>query len=154
HYAHSFEPVQRPRPRGCAAGRNHPMSPLKPGLSGDLALWGKDPAAPVMGGSVAAMLRKRGREDGERTALTWRSGEGLARMSYAELLAAAERAARWILGHAAPGDRVAVWARNGWEWVVVEHACALSGTVITPWNTAWTDHEARHAIALTDPRII
>jgi fatty-acyl-CoA synthase len=130
------------------------MSSLKPGLCGDLALWGRDPAAPVMAGSVAAMLRRRGREDGARTALIWRSGDGLARMSYAELLAAAEKAARWILSHAAPGDRVAVWARNGWEWVVVEHACALSGTIITPWNTAWTDHEARHAIALTDPRII
>jgi fatty-acyl-CoA synthase len=130
------------------------MSQDKPGPSGELALWRADPDASVMDRSISDLLRERGRDDGDRVALMWRAAGGVARMSYAELLAAAEDAARWLLEHAQPGDRVAVWARNSPEWVIAEYGCALAGLILASWNTAWTDHEARHAIELTDPRII
>ena len=42
--------------------------------------------------------------------------------TYAELLADAERAARALLTRFTPGERVAVWARNSPEWVVLDFA--------------------------------
>ena len=126
----------------------------KAGLTGEGAIWRKDPDAPFMTCSIAALLRQRASEDGGHVALTWREGEGLARLTYAQMLEKSESAARWLLDHAEPGDRVAVWARNSWQWVIAEYACALAGLVIASWNTSWTDHEVAHALNLTDPKIV
>jgi len=126
----------------------------KAGLTGEGALWRRDPDAPVMTCSIAALLRQRAMEDGGRVAMTWREGEGLGRMTYSEALQAAETAARWMLTHAEPGDRVAVWGRNSWQWVIAEYACAMAGLVIASWNTSWTDYEVTHALGLTEPKII
>jgi fatty-acyl-CoA synthase len=124
------------------------------GLSGEGALWLRDPEAPALTCSIAELLRRRAAESRDHVALTWREGEGLGRMTYGEMLEAAEAAARWMLQHAEPGDRVAVWARNSWQWVISEYACAMAGLVIASWNTSWTDYEVTHALNLTDPRIV
>src|SRR5689334_5349965 len=113
----------------------------KAGLTGEGALWRRDPDAPVMTCSIAALLRQRAAEAPDHVALTWREGEGLAKMTYGELLTVSETAARWMLEHAQAGDRVAVWARNSWQWVISEYACAMAGLVIASWNTSWTDYE-------------
>lgn len=75
-------------------------------------------------------------------------------LSYRELLTAAEAVAAQIVGHAGPRDRIAVWAANSPEWVVVEYACALAGTVLSSLNPAWTDAEVIQALTLTTPRIL
>jgi fatty-acyl-CoA synthase len=58
------------------------------------------------------------------------------RWTYAELLAEAERAARALAVRFAPGERVAVWAPNLPEWVILEYAAALAGLVLVTVNPA------------------
>lgn len=113
--------------------------------------------APLLERTVGDQLRIQADRLGDRPALRWadESESGSTRsLGYAELLVAAEVAASEIARHAAPGERVAIWARNSPEWVVVEHASALAGTVLTPFNTAWTDPEVEHALRLTAPRLL
>jgi len=55
--------------------------------------------------------------------------------TYAELLADAERIARALLSRFAPGERVAIWAPNCAEWLVVQHGVSLAGA------TAYCTHQ-------------
>jgi fatty-acyl-CoA synthase len=56
--------------------------------------------------------------------------------TYAELLAAAERVARALLVRFRPGDRVAVWAPNCAEWVLLQQGASLAGLVLVTVNPA------------------
>jgi fatty-acyl-CoA synthase len=116
--------------------------------------WPADETIPLLREPIGSVLRGWARGQPDAPALLWESSGGIARMSYAELLAAAEALAGWMLERAATCDRIAVWSRNRVEVVLVEHGCALAGTVFTPFNPAWTDHEAEHAVALTRPAIV
>jgi fatty-acyl-CoA synthase len=66
------------------------------------------------------------RDAAERAAGTLALVEGVAdpgarrRWSYADLLADSERVARALLGRFEPGERVAVWAPNSPEWLLME----------------------------------
>jgi len=72
--------------------------------------------------------------------------EGRRRWTYAELLAEAEQAARALLGRFEPGERVAVWANNIPEWVLLEHAAALAGITIVTVNPALRAEELTHVL--------
>jgi fatty-acyl-CoA synthase len=118
------------------------------------SFWPADERLELLREPIGTVLRERAGQLGSHAALMWPAGDAVARMSYVELLTASERVARALLETAAPGDRVAVWSRNSVEWVVLLHACALAGLILTPFNTAWTDYEVEHAVALTEPRMI
>lgn len=119
-----------------------------------LSLSLRDPSAPILRTSIGAVLRDRAAADPDRTALLWLEGEAVRRLSYAELLTRAEACAGWISRRAAQGEVVAVWSRNGIDWILAEYGCALSGTVLCGFNTAWTDPELAHALSLTQPRLL
>jgi fatty-acyl-CoA synthase len=61
--------------------------------------------------------------------------------TYAELLEHSERAARALATRFAPGERVAVWAPNIAEWVVLEFGAALAGLVLVTVNPAYRPSE-------------
>ena len=61
--------------------------------------------------------------------------------TYAELLADAERAARALLTRFTPGERVAVWAPNSPEWVILEFGAALAGLTLVTVNPAYQGDE-------------
>ena len=44
--------------------------------------------------------------------------------TYAEFLPDAERAARALLSRFDPGDRIAVWAPNSAEWIILQQGVA------------------------------
>jgi fatty-acyl-CoA synthase len=119
-----------------------------------MAHWPAQTSVALLERSIGELLRRQARRQGEKTAVLWPSDAGLQRMSYAELLGRAERLAAWLLEHAQPGDRIAVWSRNSVPFVVIEYACALAGCVLTTFNPAWTDFEAEHALSLTNPRVV
>lgn len=121
---------------------------------GPLSEWAATPADEIVDQSVGQVLAARVASDPDRPAVYWPEGEGLASMTYAELGEAAHRLARAMAGRAAPGDRVAVWSRNSVPYVVLEYASALAGLVFVPFNTAWTDAEAEHAVGLTRPALL
>ena len=68
------------------------------------------------------------------------------RWTYAELLADTERAARALLTRFAPGERVAVWAPNSPEWVILEFAAALAGLTLVTVNPAYQGDELAHVL--------
>ena len=56
--------------------------------------------------------------------------------TYAELLAEADQTAQWLLGRFEPGERIAVWAPNLPEWVILQYGAALAGLVLVTANPA------------------
>jgi fatty-acyl-CoA synthase len=118
-----------------------------------------DVSAPPLPMTIGERLRENAQRFGDRPALHWAaddagSDEALTTLTYAGLLRVASAAAAQLRQHADPGDRIAVWGANSPSWVVLECACALAGTVITPLNTAWADDEVRHALRLTTPKLL
>lgn len=61
--------------------------------------------------------------------------------TYAEFLTEVEQAARALLARFEPGDRIAVWAPNSAEWVILQQAIAMAGMVIVAANPAYKAHE-------------
>jgi len=66
--------------------------------------------------------------------------------TYAELLAEAQRVVRALRAHFEPGERVAVWAPNIPEWVMLEFGCAMAGVVLVTVNPAFRAHELRYVL--------
>ncbi|MGA2306074.1 MAG: AMP-binding protein [Acidimicrobiales bacterium] len=63
------------------------------------------------------------------------------RWTYAELLERSERVARALAARFAPGERVALWAPNIPEWVILEFGAALAGLVLVTVNPAYRPAE-------------
>lgn len=61
--------------------------------------------------------------------------------TYTEFLADSERVARALLAHFDPGDRVAIWAPNSAEWIILQQGAALAGTILVALNPAYRAHE-------------
>jgi acyl-CoA synthetase (AMP-forming)/AMP-acid ligase II len=112
------------------------------------AYWAADDSRPILETTVGELLRTTAARVPETVVLV----EGAAdparrrRWTYAELLDDAERAGRALLGRFAPGDRVAVWANNIPEWVVLEFAAALAGITIVTVNPALRAEELTHVL--------
>ncbi|WP_306204595.1 AMP-binding protein [Actinoplanes sp. RD1] len=97
--------------------------------------------------TVGSLLRWAAEQAPDIRALVEGTGEDDARAwTYAELLADAERGARALLGRFAPGERVAVWANNIPEWIVLEMAAALAGITLVTVNPALRPGEVRHVL--------
>ncbi len=86
--------------------------------------------------------------------------EARRRWTYAELLGDAERCARALLRRFDPGERVAVWAHNLPEWLIVEYGAALAGlTIVTvnpslqPAEVAYVLGQSRAAGVLVVPEV-
>ncbi len=118
------------------------------------AIWPADTSVPQAETTVGEALRGQAAATPDRAALLWPRGRDVASTSYGELLAAATAGARALLDVVVPGERVAVWAPNRTEWVVLEYAAALAGTPLVPLNPALTDVEAGHIIGQSGARVV
>jgi fatty-acyl-CoA synthase len=76
--------------------------------------WPVDGTEPVLDTTCGGVLRAAAERAADAVALIAGVPDpaGRRRISYAELLSEAERAARALLGRFAPGERVAVWPRT------------------------------------------
>jgi fatty-acyl-CoA synthase len=119
-----------------------PTSPLT------RAYWPADTAVPVRETTIGSVLRDAARRTPDKTALI--DGDldrpDRRQRTFAELLADAERCARALLTRFAPGDRVAVWAPNSPEWVILEFGAALAGLVLVTVNSAYRGDELAHVL--------
>jgi fatty-acyl-CoA synthase len=61
--------------------------------------------------------------------------------TYAEFVADAERAARALLAKFSPGDRIALWAPNSAEWIVLQQGVSMAGLVLVALNPAYRARE-------------
>ncbi|HET7667979.1 MAG TPA: AMP-binding protein [Mycobacterium sp.] len=111
--------------------------------------WIPDGSGPPLlhGATVGGRLCEVAEEVPDRIALV----EGLPtperrRWTYAELLADAERCARWLLQHFEPGEHIAVWAHNLPEWILLEYGAALAGLTLVTVNPSLQPAEAKHIL--------
>ena len=111
--------------------------------------WPADRSQPLLDTTVGDLLRAAAARVPGRLALVEGSpGPDTRRTwTYAELLAVAERAARALLARFAPGERVAVWAPNCPEWMLLQHGVSLAGLVLVTVNPALRARELRYVLA-------
>lgn len=69
------------------------------------------------------------------------------RWTYRELLAEAERISRALLKLFSPGERVAIWAPNSAEWILLQHGASLAGIVLVTVNPAYLAAEVQHVLS-------
>nr|WP_197518564.1 AMP-binding protein [Mycobacterium sp. ACS1612] len=111
--------------------------------------WIPDGSGPLLldGVTVGGRLREVAAQVPDRVALV----EGLPKPSrrewtYAQLLADAERCARWLLQHFRTGEHIAVWAHNLPEWVIVEYGAALAGLTLVTVNPSLQPEEVKYIL--------
>jgi len=102
---------------------------------------------PLLEVSVGDLLRQVTREVPDRVALVDGSPDAAGQTwTYAELLADSEKVAVALLHRFAPGDRVAIWATNVPEWVLLQYGAALAGLVLVTVNPALQRNELEHVL--------
>jgi fatty-acyl-CoA synthase len=111
--------------------------------------WPASDGPPLRRLSVGEALREAVLAAPDVTALVEGTADPSARRrwTYRELLAEAERTAVALLDRFSPGERVAIWANNLPEWVMLEYGAALAGITIVTVNPALRDGELRHVLA-------
>lgn len=76
-------------------------------------------------------------------------------LRYAEFGAEVDRFAQGLTALGlAPGDRVALWMSNLWEWVVAQFAVTRCGAVLTPLNTRLRSDDLAHALRDSGARVL
>src|SRR6201996_8090138 len=88
--------------------------------------------------TLGDLLRTVAAEHPDRVALVDAVPDPARRRSwtYAELLTVAERVARALLVRFRPGERIAIWAPNCAEWVLLQQGASLAGLVLVTVNPA------------------
>jgi len=81
--------------------------------------------------------------------------DGATTLTYAELGAAVDRAARALVASGmSAGDTVAVWAPNCWQWVVAGLAASRAGCLLVPINTRFKGNEAAYVLQKSSARML
>jgi fatty-acyl-CoA synthase len=108
---------------------------------------------PLLGETIGQNLR--------RTASRWPAADAVVdlaqgvRYTYEEFDAAVDNLARALLGAGmAKGDRVAVWAPNCSEWVLLQYATARVGVILVNINPAYRTYELQYALNQSGSRML
>ena len=105
--------------------------------------------------SIPALLRDAADRFGDAEAVVDRSAEPQVRLSFRELRDRADEMARAIVAAGIePGDRVAIWAPNCWEWVVAVMGLQEAGAALVPLNTRYKGVEAADILRRSRARLL
>jgi fatty-acyl-CoA synthase len=112
------------------------------------AHWPADTSQPVMETTVGGVLRAAAEAAPDRTGLVFaQPGDPVRRRwTFAELLTESERAGRALLARFDPGEKIAVWAPNCPEWLLLEFGAALAGLTLVTVSPALRPRELRHVL--------
>jgi len=115
-----------------------------------------DTSTPLDELTTGALLRAAAAEAPDRLALVEASPPGAPSLSgaartdrewtYAELLTEAETCAHFLLTRFSPGERIAVWAPNIPEWVILQYGAALAGLILVTANPAFRTAELAYVL--------
>jgi fatty-acyl-CoA synthase len=111
--------------------------------------WPAEQSITVRETTVGAVLREAAERFGDATALVEgapAAPEARRRWSFEGLLADAERVAGALLERFEPGERLAVWAPNIPEWVLLELGAGLAGVVLVTVNPAYKPKELEYVL--------
>lgn len=101
--------------------------------------------------TLPTALRAAAEEFGEHPAIV----DGDRTFSFAALHAEVTTTARaYAALGVQPGDRVCLWAPNGWEWEVAALAVSYAGATLVPLNTRYKGHEVVDIAARTRARVL
>ena len=113
---------------------------LETGIRGDLE-WG----------SIPGLARSAAERFGAAEAVV----DGDVVLSFEALAAAAAEAGRaFVAAGVEPGDRVAIWSPNVWEWIVALLGLQSAGGVVVPINTRYKGDEAAYILRASRARIL
>jgi fatty-acyl-CoA synthase len=111
------------------------------------AYWPATTEATVLDTSIGQLLRDAAAAVPDRLALVEGISPAVARRwTYRELLADAEAVARALLVDFEPGDRIAVYSPNRWEWALLQLGTALAGMVLVTVNPALRKRELLYVL--------
>ena len=108
--------------------------------------WPADTSVPLRNLSVGELLREAAADSPDVVGLVAGVPDVDTRWTFAEMLAVSEQVAAALLGRFAKGERVAVWAPNLPEWVLLELGAALAGVVLVTVNPAYQRQELAHVL--------
>jgi acyl-CoA synthetase (AMP-forming)/AMP-acid ligase II len=101
--------------------------------------------------TIPAVVERAAARFGEREGLV----DGDTRLSFADLAAAADEAARaYVASGIEAGDRIAIWAPNMAEWVIAALGAFRAGAVVVTVNTRFKGNEAAHVIRTAGARTL
>ncbi|MGH9211106.1 MAG: FadD3 family acyl-CoA ligase [Acidimicrobiales bacterium] len=101
--------------------------------------------------TIPNLARGAAERDGDARALV----DGDVTLSFAGLWAAARESARaFTAAGITPGDRVALWAPNIWEWPVALLGIHAAGGVVVPLNTRFKGSEAAYILDRSRARLL
>ncbi|HEY5424013.1 MAG TPA: AMP-binding protein, partial [Ilumatobacteraceae bacterium] len=98
--------------------------------------------------TIGGLLRDAAAAQPDRVALVAGVADKSARRSwtFAQLLDEATTAARALRTKFEPGERIAVWAPNYPEWIILQLASALAGTILVTVNPAFRGGEVAYVL--------
>ena len=102
-------------------------------------------------GTTPRLLRSSAERFGDATAIA----DGTTTVSFRDLLATSNRVAASLISLGIePGDRVAIWAPNLWEWIPVALGLQSAGAVLVPLNTRYKGREAAYILGRSRARAL
>ena len=100
---------------------------------------------PLLGETVQHCLQRIARQYPDRDALI--SVHQGRRFTYREIEEIVDNAAKAFLSLGiGPGDRVAIWSTNNYEWWVTQYATARIGAILVTVNPAYRTHELEYVL--------
>jgi fatty-acyl-CoA synthase len=108
--------------------------------------WPADASFELRGHTVGQLLREAAKDSPDELALVAGVPGDDRRWTFAEMLSDAEQVAVALLTHFSPGERVAVWAPNLPEWVLLEFGAGLAGIVLVTVNPAYQRDELAYVL--------
>jgi fatty-acyl-CoA synthase len=98
--------------------------------------------------TIGAMLRRQAQTRGNAVALKeFTAGGDIARVwTYSSLYEDADRLARALASRHAKGARIAVWANNIPEWLLIEFASAMAGLTLVTVNPGFQPRELKYVL--------
>ena len=110
--------------------------------------WPKDESDQVEETTVGQILRDTAAASPGRLAVLegCHDPEARRRWTYRQLLDEAETAARALTTRFEPGERIAVWAPNIPEWIILEFAAAIAGLTLVTVNPAYRPSELGYVL--------
>jgi acyl-CoA synthetase (AMP-forming)/AMP-acid ligase II len=102
-------------------------------------------------GTIARLVRTAAARHGDRPAIV----DADEVVSFTQLAGRVTDATRALLALGiARGDRVAIWAPNGWRWIVTALAVHSAGAVLVPINTRFKGEEAGYVLGKSGARAL
>jgi acyl-CoA synthetase (AMP-forming)/AMP-acid ligase II len=106
-------------------------------------------------GTIPALVASAAQEHGGAEALVDLSVDPAVRLSYGDLgERSREVGAALVAAGIEPGDRVAIWGPNCWEWVVTLLGLHAAGAVLVPLNTRYKGLEAAEILRRSRARLL